>query len=136
MEEVLAETAISYPETYVQSMTGGKIKEALEDVCDNLFNPDPYHQQGGDMVRVAGFTYACTPAESIGRRISDLKLDNGRALDAGKSYRVAGWASVNEQMGVPVWDVLARHLGAGKMPDARGAGVTLRGVDDNPGIAG
>jgi sulfur-oxidizing protein SoxB len=136
MEEVLAETAISYPETYVQSMTGGQIKEALEDVCDNLFNPDPYHQQGGDMVRVAGFTYACTPAESIGRRISDLKLDNGRALDAGKSYRVAGWASVNEQMGVPVWDVLARHLGAGKMPDARGAGVTLRGVDDNPGIAG
>jgi sulfur-oxidizing protein SoxB len=88
------------------------------------------------MVRVGGFTYTCTPAESIGRRISDLKLDNGRALDAGKSYRVAGWASVNEQMGVPVWDVLARHLGAGKMPDARGPGVTLSGVDDNPGIAG
>jgi len=136
MEDVLAETAISYPQTYVQSMTGSQIKEALEDVCDNLFNPDPYHQQGGDMVRVGGFTYTCTPAESIGRRISDLKLDNGRALDAGKSYRVAGWASVNEQMGVPVWDVLARHLGAGKMPDARSPDVTLRGVDDNPGIAG
>jgi sulfur-oxidizing protein SoxB len=136
IEEVLAETAISYPETYVQSMTGSQIKEALEDVCDNLFNPDPYHQQGGDMVRVGGFTYTCTPAESIGRRISELKLDNGRALDAGKSYRVAGWASVNEQRGVPVWDVLARHLGAAKIPDARGAGVTLRGVDDNPGIAG
>jgi sulfur-oxidizing protein SoxB len=136
MEEVLAETAISYPETYVQSMTGSQIKEALEDVCDNLFNPDPYHQQGGDMVRVGGFTYTCTPAESIGRRISELKLDNGRALDAGKSYRVAGWASVNEQKGVPAWDVLARHLGADKIPDARGAGVTLRGVDDNPGIAG
>jgi S-sulfosulfanyl-L-cysteine sulfohydrolase len=136
MEEVLAETAISYPETYVQSMTGGQIKETLEDVCDNLFNPDPYHQQGGDMVRVGGFTYTCTPAESIGRRISELKLDNGRALDAGKSYRVAGWASVNEQRGIPAWDVLARHLGAGKIPDARGAGVTLRGVDDNPGIAG
>ncbi|MGD0846221.1 thiosulfohydrolase SoxB [Bradyrhizobium sp.] len=136
MEDVLAETAISYPQTYAQSMTGSQIKEALEDVCDNLFNPDPYHQQGGDMVRVGGFTYTCTPAESIGRRISDLKLDNGRALDAGKSYRVAGWASVNEQMGVPVWDVLARHLGAGKMPDARGPGVTLSGVDDNPGIAG
>jgi S-sulfosulfanyl-L-cysteine sulfohydrolase len=136
IEEVLAETAISYPETYVQSMTGSQIKEALEDVCDNLFNPDPYHQQGGDMVRVGGFTYTCTPAESIGRRISELKLDNGRALDAGKSYRVAGWASVNEQRGVPVWDVLARHLGAAKIPDARGAGVTLRGVDGNPGIAG
>jgi S-sulfosulfanyl-L-cysteine sulfohydrolase len=136
MEDVLAETAISYPQTYVQSMTGSQIKEALEDVCDNLFNPDPYHQQGGDMVRVGGFTYTCTPAESIGRRISDLKLDNGRALDAGKSYRVAGWASVNEQRGIPAWDVLARHLGAGKMPDARSPDVTLRGVDDNPGIAG
>ena len=136
MEDVLAETAITYPETYVQSMTGSQIKDALEDVCDNLFNPDPYHQQGGDMVRVGGFTYTCTPAESIGRRISDLKLDSGRALDAGKSYKVAGWASVNEQKGIPVWDVFARHLGTGKMPDARGAGVTLKGVDDNPGIAG
>jgi sulfur-oxidizing protein SoxB len=136
MEDVLAETAITYPETYVQSMTGGQIKETLEDVCDNLFNPDPYYQQGGDMVRIGGFTYTCTPAENIGRRISDLKLDSGRALDAGKSYKVAGWASINEQSGIPVWDVLASHLGAGKMPDTSGARITLRGVDDNPGIAG
>jgi S-sulfosulfanyl-L-cysteine sulfohydrolase len=136
MEDVLAETAITYPQTYIQSMTGSQIKETLEDVCDNLFNPDPYYQQGGDMVRVGGFTYTCTPAESIGRRISDLKLDNGRTLDAGKSYRVAGWASVNEQQGMPVWEVLARHLGAGKMPEAHDTGVTLKGVDDNPGIAG
>jgi sulfur-oxidizing protein SoxB len=136
MEDVLAETAITYPETYVQSMTGGQIKETLEDVCDNLFNPDPYYQQGGDMVRIGGFTYTCTPVENIGRRISDLKLDSGRALDSGKSYKVAGWASINEQSGIPVWDVLASHLGAGKMPDARGGGITLRGVDDNPGIVG
>jgi sulfur-oxidizing protein SoxB len=136
MEDVLAETAITYPETYVQSMTGSQIKETLEDVCDNLFNPDPYYQQGGDMVRIGGFTYTCTPAENIGRRISDLKLDSGGALDAGKSYKVAGWASINEQSGIPVWDVLASHLGAGKMPDARGGGITLRGVDDNPGIVG
>ena len=136
MEDVLAETAITYPETYVQGMTGSQIKDALEDVCDNLFNPDPYYQQGGDMVRVGGFTYTCTPAESIGRRISDLKLDSGRALDAGKSYKVAGWASINQQKGIPVWDVFARYLGAGKMPAARGAGVTLKGIDDNPGIAG
>jgi S-sulfosulfanyl-L-cysteine sulfohydrolase len=134
MEDVLAETAITYPETYVQNMTGGQIKDALEDVCDNLFNPDPYRQQGGDMVRVGGFTYTCTPAENIGRRISDLALDSGRALDAGKSYKVAGWASVDEQRGIPVWDVFARHLRTGKMPDARGAEVTLKGVDDNPGI--
>jgi S-sulfosulfanyl-L-cysteine sulfohydrolase len=136
MEDVLSETAINYPETYVQSLTGSQIKDILEDVCDNLFNADPYYQQGGDMVRVGGMAYTCTPAESVGRRISELKLDNGRALSAGKSYRVAGWASVNEQQGMPVWDVLAKHLRSGKASDPRGAGVTLKGVDDNPGIAG
>jgi sulfur-oxidizing protein SoxB len=135
MEDVLSETAVTYPETYVQSMTGGQIKDILEDVCDNLFNADPYHQQGGDMVRIGGFTYTCTPTESVGRRISDVKLEGGRPLEAGKSYKVAGWASVNEQQGKPVWDVFARHLGSGKMPEARGTGVTLKGVDGNPGIA-
>ena len=136
MEDVMAETAISYPETYLQRMTGSQIKDILEDVCDNLFNADPYYQQGGDMVRVGGMSYTCTPAESVGQRISDLKLGNGRAVEAGKSYKVAGWASVNEQQGTPVWDVLAKHLRSPKAPDGRGAGVTLRGVDDNPGIAG
>ena len=136
MEDVLTETAITYPETYLQTMTGGQIKDILEDVCDNLFNADPYYQQGGDMVRVGGFTYTCTPAEGIGRRISDLKLDNGRPLAAGKSYKVAGWASVNAQQGKPVWDVFVKYLRSGKMPEQRGAGVTLKGVDDNPGIAG
>ena len=136
MEDVLTETAITYPETYVTGMTGGQIKDILEDVCDNLFNADPYYQQGGDMVRVGGFTYTCTPAESVGRRISELKLENGRALEAGKSYKVAGWASVNPQQGTPVWDVFAKHLSTGKTPQPRGTGVTLKGVDDNPGIAG
>jgi S-sulfosulfanyl-L-cysteine sulfohydrolase len=136
MEDVLSETAISYPETYVQSMTGSQIKDALEDVCDNLFNADPYYQQGGDMVRVGGFTYTCTPAENIGRRISDLKLDDGRSIEAGKSYKVASWASVNAQPGMPVWDVLARYLGSGKSHNAPDAGIALRGVDGNPGIAG
>ena len=136
MEDVLSETAITYPETYVLKMTGSQIKDVLEDVCDNLFNADPYYQQGGDMVRIGGVTYTCAPAESLGHRISDLKLDNGRAVEARKSYKVAGWASVNEQQGKPVWDVLARHLRSGKMPESRGAGVTLKGVDDNPGIAG
>jgi sulfur-oxidizing protein SoxB len=136
MEDVLSATAITYPETYLQTMTGGQIKDILEDVCDNLFNADPYYQQGGDMVRVGGLAYTCTPAESVGRRISDLKLDNGRALEAGKSYKVAGWASVNAQQGTPVWDVFSKFLASGKMPDQRGTGVTLRGVDDNPGMAG
>jgi sulfur-oxidizing protein SoxB len=136
MEDVLSETAITYPETYVQRMTGSQIKDILEDVCDNLFNADPYYQQGGDMVRVGGFAYTCTPGESAGRRISELKLDNGRSLAAGKRYKVAGWASVNEQTGTPVWDVFAKHLASGKTPEPRGAAVTLRGVDDNPGITG
>jgi len=136
MEDVLTETAITYPETYVLNMTGSQIKEILEDVCDNLFNADPYHQQGGDMVRVGGFAYTCTPAEGVGRRISDLKLDNGRPLESAKNYKVAGWASVNAQQGKPVWDVFAKHLASGKAATARGTGVTLKGVDDNPGIAG
>ena len=136
MEDVMAQTAITYPETYVATMTGAQIKDVLEDVCDNLFNADPYYQQGGDMVRVGGLSYACTPSETVGKRISELKLDRGRTLEAGKSHKVAGWASVNEQKGTPVWDVFAKHLRSGKAPAHRGTGVTLKGVDDNPGIAG
>ena len=136
MEDVLAQTAITYPETYVASMTGAQIKDVLEDVCDNLFNPDPYYQQGGDMVRLGGLSYACAPAETVGKRISELKLDGGRALEAGKSYKVAGWASVNEQKGTPIWDVVANHLKSGKPPNREAPGVTLKGVDDNPGISG
>jgi S-sulfosulfanyl-L-cysteine sulfohydrolase len=137
MQDLLAETAITYPETYVQSMTGSQLKDILEDVCDNLFNADPYYQQGGDMVRVGGMSYTCSPNEAVGHRISGLKLDNGRMIEAGKSYKVAGWASVNAQKGIPVWDVVASHLRSGKKTnDPRGADVTLKGVDDNPGIAG
>ena len=136
IEDVLAETAISYPETYVQTMTGGAIKDVLEGICDNLFNADPYNQQGGDMVRAGGLHYTCTPGAAAGKRISDLKLANGHTMQAGKRYKVAGWASVNEQSGAPVWDVVARHLKSGKPPNRSLPGVTLKGVEDNPGIAG
>jgi sulfur-oxidizing protein SoxB len=131
----MAETAITYPEVYVQSMTGAEIKAGLEDVCDNLFNPDPYYQQGGDMVRTGGLSYTCTPAESIGRRISDLRLGNGEPLEAHRRYKVAGWASVNAQEGKPMWDVLANYLRSGKTLPERGSGIALRGVDGNPGVA-
>src|SRR5437764_8105937 len=120
MEDVMAQTAVTYPETYIQTMTGGQIKDVLEDICDNLFNADPYYQQGGDMVRVGGLAYTCSPNESVGKRISELKLENGRAIEAGKSYKVAGWASVNEQNGAPAWDVVAKHLRAGKAPNRPG----------------
>jgi sulfur-oxidizing protein SoxB len=137
MEDVLAQTAITYPETYVQAMTGSQIKDVLEDVCDNLFNADPYYQQGGDMVRAGGLSYACSPTNAIGSRISELKLDNGRMISANRHYKVAGWASVNGQQGAPVWDVLAKYLRSGRMFQERlGGGVTLKGVDGNPGIAG
>jgi sulfur-oxidizing protein SoxB len=137
MEDVLAETAISYPETYVQEMTGGQIKDVLEDICDNLFNADPYYQQGGDMVRAGGLAYTCTPTAAIGSRISELKLGNGKALNATHRYKVAGWASVNGLQGAPVWDVVGKYLRSGRtMQERLGSGVTLRGVEDNPGIAG
>ena len=136
MEDVLAETAITYPETYLQAMTGSQIKDVLEDVCDNLFNADPYYQQGGDMVRVGGLTYTCTPAESVGKRISELKFASGHALEANKSYKVAGWASVNSQSGKPVWDVFANYLRSGNVPMPYSSNVALKGVDGNPGIAG
>src|SRR5882724_10336796 len=83
MEDLLAETAITYAATYVQSMTGSQIKDVLEDVCDNLFNPDPYYQQGGDMVRVGGLSYSCDPSAILGSRIGDLRL-RGSSLDADK----------------------------------------------------
>jgi S-sulfosulfanyl-L-cysteine sulfohydrolase len=137
MEDLLAETAISYPETYVQEMTGAEIKDVLEDVCDNLFNTDPYYQQGGDMVRAGGLSYTCMPTAPIGSRISELKLNGGKALSASHRYKVAGWASVNSQQGAPVWDVVAKYLRSGRMFQERlGSGVTLKGVEGNPGIAG
>ena len=137
MEDILSETAITYPEVYVQEMTGTQIKTILEDICDNLFNPDPYYQQGGDMVRIGGMDYACAPAESMGKRISDMTLDNGHPLDADKTYKVAGWASVNPQQGKPVAEVFASYLRDVKTAKAKKQNrVTLKGVAGNPGISG
>lgn len=136
MEDLLTETAITYPQSYVTDMTGGQIKDILEDVADNLFNPDPYYQQGGDMVRVGGMDYTCAPAERIGRRISDMTLNDGTAMEAGKRYRVAGWASVNPQTGKPVMDVVADYLRAKKVVKlTRPNRVALKGVAGNPGYA-
>ena len=137
MEDILSETAITYPEVYVQEMTGAQIKAIMEDICDNLFNPDPYYQQGGDMVRIGGMDYACAPTEKMGQRISDMTLDNGAKLEADKSYKVAGWASVNPQAGKPVWDVFANYLRGQKTARPKKLNqVALKGVANNPGIAG
>jgi sulfur-oxidizing protein SoxB len=137
MDNLLSQTAITYPEVYVTQMTGAQLKAVMEDVCDNLFNPDPYRQQGGDMVRVGGMDYACAPGESVGKRISDMTLDSGKKIEAGKSYKVAGWASVNPQTGKPVWDVVAKYLRGQKTAKLKKFNrVVLKDVSDNPGVAG
>ena len=111
-EDIYNATALSYPAAYRMTMTGVRLKEVLEDVADNLFNPDPYYQQGGDMVRVGGLSYTIDVGQSAGRRISDLtSLKTGKPLDPNKDYVVAGWASVNERTeGPPIWDVVMSHI--------------------------
>ncbi|MFL5078171.1 MAG: thiosulfohydrolase SoxB [Microvirga sp.] len=116
-EDVYNATAITYPAAYRMTMTGARLKDILEDVADNLFNPDPYYQQGGDMVRVGGLGYTVDVAAPMGSRISDLRLlRTGRPLEAGKDYTVAGWASVNEGTeGPPIWEVVFGHLAKNKV---------------------
>jgi sulfur-oxidizing protein SoxB len=112
VEDIYNVTAITYPQAYRQMMSGARLKDILEDVADNLFNPDPYYQQGGDMVRCGGLSYAIDPERPAGQRISDLTLlRTGRPLAADKTYTVAGWASVNEGTeGPPVWELVERHV--------------------------
>lgn len=111
-EDIYNATAITYPAAYRMNMTGGRLKEVLEDVADNLFNPDPYYQQGGDMVRVGGVSYTVDIGQPIGSRISDLRmLRTGRPLEPNAEYVVAGWASVNEGTeGPPIWEVVSNHI--------------------------
>jgi sulfur-oxidizing protein SoxB len=139
MEHLMDQTAITYPYTTVTEMTGATIKTILEDVCDNLFNPDPYYQQGGDMVRVGGLRYTCDPNAKMGARISDLTL-RGKPLEAAKKYKVAGWAPVAEAAKTartePIWDLMARHLRERKViKPVRLELPRLKGVEGNGGIA-
>ncbi|MBU3669964.1 MAG: thiosulfohydrolase SoxB [Polynucleobacter sp.] len=138
-ENLLDQTAITYPYTTVTNMTGETIKTILEDVADNLFNPDPYYQQGGDMVRVGGMQYTIDPAQSAGNRISEMRL-NGKPIEAGKTYKVAGWAPVSEEAKnaatEPIWDVIERHLRDVKVVKAVKLNEpVIKGVSNNPGMA-
>src|SRR6267154_1832243 len=123
-EDIYNATAITYPAAYRTTMPGARLKEILEDIADNLFNPDPYYQQGGDMVRCGGLGYTIETAKPMGNRISDLThLKSGAAIDPGRDYVVAGWGSVNEDtQGPPIWDVVANYIAArGEVaPTARG----------------
>ena len=138
-EDVMSETAITYPYATLTPMTGATIKTILEDVADNLFNPDPYLQQGGDMVRVAGMTYAIAPDAAQGARITDMRIGE-RPIEAAKTYKVAGWAPVSEDAktagGEPVYDLVARHLKREKVVKPRVPWrPRLVGVDADPGIS-
>lgn len=137
MGDLLSETAITYPMAYTQMMTGASIKAMMEDVCDNLFNRNPYYQQGGDMIRVGGMNYACAPRRSIGHRISDMALDNGKPIEPNKSYKIASWASVTlPQTGKPIWDIVAANLKRKKtIRIGKPNQVKLIGVAGNPGYA-
>jgi len=133
-------TATTYSYATVSEMTGETIKTILEDVCDNLFNPDPYYQQGGDMVRVGGLEYVCRPNEKMGNRIGDMRL-KGKLIDANKKYKVAGWAPVAEEAKSqnlkPVWEIAEQWLKAsgGKVGSRKLNTPKLEGVLPNPGWA-
>jgi len=137
MDNVMDQTCITYPETYRREMSGGDIKAILEDVCDNLFNADPYYQQGGDMVRVGGLDYVCEPGKKFGERITGMTLDDGTAIEAGKKYMVAGWATVGSKSpGRPIWDVVADYLRDQKTIKIEKLNTPrLVGVKGNPGLA-
>jgi sulfur-oxidizing protein SoxB len=137
-ERMMDQMALTYPETTLNEFTGSQIKDILEDVADNIFNPDPYYQQGGDMVRVGGIQYTINPNEKIGKRITEMTL-KGKRVDPNKRYKVAGWASVQPNVtGTPIWDVVEEYLRSKKVikkvvlnePKIIGIGKS------NPGIAG
>lgn len=144
-EFLMDQTAITYPHTTLTEMSGSMIKTVLEDVADNLFNPDPYYQQGGDMVRVGGLAYSCKPEAGMGSRISEMRL-GGKAIEADKIYKVAGWAPVGEEAAKagskPVWDLVeqwfksqAKGSGPAHIAARRLNSPTLVGAADNPGMA-
>ena len=140
-ELMMDQLAVTYPYATVTQMTGATIKTILEDVADNLFNPDPYYQQGGDMVRVGGLRYTCEPGQKMGSRITNMQL-GGKPLDASKNYKVAGWAPVAEEArnagGKPIWDVVESWLKSQPGGHVRARAINtpkLLGVTNNPGIA-
>ena len=131
IDDMYSQTAMNYPAVYRTEMTGEQLKIMLEDVCDNLFNPNPYYQQGGDMVRVGGLSYECAPKEVMGNRIQNMVFTpTGAPIEANKSYVVGGWASVNPDIeGPAIYDLLENYIQRKKLiiPSSAGA-VTVKGM--------
>ncbi len=136
MEHVLDQTAITYGASTVNEMSGEMLRTVLEDVADNLFNPDPYLQQGGDMVRTGGLSYSIDPNATMGKRIGAMTL-NGKPIEPNRIYKVAGWASVQEgATGEPIWEVVARYLRDQKVLKAPKVNLPeIKGMKGNPGLA-
>jgi sulfur-oxidizing protein SoxB len=134
-ERMMDQMALTYPATTLNEFSGEQIKTILEDVADNIFNPDPYYQQGGDMVRVGGMQYTMTPNAPMGQRIHNMML-KGKPIEASKTYKVAGWASVQEgAQGEPIWDVVSGYLRDRKV--VKGVKINtprLVGMQGNPGL--
>jgi sulfur-oxidizing protein SoxB len=138
-EDMMTQLAITYPYCTLTEMTGETVKNVMEDVCDNLFNPDPYYQQGGDMVRVGALEYTCAPNEKMGNRIQDMRL-KGKPIDPKKTYKVAGWAPVQQASATPenppIWDIVEEYLKHQKViKPLKVNEPKLVGVKGNPGIA-
>ena len=135
-ENLMAQTAITYPDTSVVEMTGVEIKQQLEKLSDKIFNPDPYEHQGGDMVRTGGLTYACEPAARFNSRISGMRV-NGQPVQADRVYKVARWGVGSAQSGgAPIWDVVEQYLKNGPALKKHASNVPrLIGVNSNPGFA-
>ena len=111
-DDLATQTAMTYPETYLREISGADIHMILEDVADNLFNADPFYQQGGDMVRTGGISYTIDPNKTIGKRITNIRLTKtGKPLEASKMYKVAGWATVGSvSAGEPIWETVETYL--------------------------
>lgn len=135
-ERMMDQMALTYPATTLSEFTGTDIKTILEDVADNIFNPDPYFQQGGDMVRVGGLQYTCSPKAPMGQRINNMTL-KGKPIEANKKYKVAGWASVQENVqGMPIWDVVGGYLRDKKVIKPVNINTPkLIGMGGDPGIS-
>jgi sulfur-oxidizing protein SoxB len=135
-DDIMSQTAITYPTVGTNNMTGTQIKEILEDIADNRFNTDPYYQQGGDMVRIGGLDYTIDPTAKKGNYISEMEI-KGKKVQANKKYNVARWASVQEDAeGPPVWDVVSDYLGAMKHVKVDHIDMPrIKNVKGNPGIS-
>jgi len=137
LEHVMDQTATTYSETYVRDMSGKDLKLIMEDVADNLFNTDPYYQQGGDMVRVGGMDYTIKPNEAMGKRIENMTLDDGTIIEDSKNYKVAGWGQVNSVApDRPVWEIVSDYLKDHPQVKIKKLNTPkIIGLKDNPGIA-